>query len=112
GRMNQQGELFPADEPPAAGSVSGLVPGLLQRLEAVTPAEEAELSGRIDAAPLAPFAFGPWQGKRLTTHYGSGYDFSRHRLDDAPAMPPWLVELRERVAPLAGLTPEALQAAL
>ena len=58
---------------------------------------------RIDAAPLAPFQFGQWQGKRLTVHYGSAYDFSRHRLDEAPPLPDWLVALRERLAPLGGV---------
>jgi alkylated DNA repair dioxygenase AlkB len=102
--MNQQGELFRTQEP--------VVPGLLQRLEAVSPGVETDLAARIDAAPLAPFEFGPWRGKRLTTHYGAGYDFARHRVDEAPAMPPWLLELRDRLAPLVGLGPEALQTAL
>lgn len=102
--MSRQGELFRAQAPP--------VPGLLHRLEAVTSAEEADLAARIDAAPLEPFAFGPWRGKRLTTHYGSGYDFTRHRLGHAPPMPDWLVDLRGRIAPLLGLSPQALQAAL
>jgi DNA oxidative demethylase len=102
--MTKQGELFGVNEP--------LVPGLLQVDEAVTPAEEAELAARIDAAPLTPFQFGQWEGKRLTAHYGSAYDFSRHRLDEAPPLPDWLLALRDKLAPLAGLAPQALQAAL
>jgi alkylated DNA repair dioxygenase AlkB len=102
--MTVQGELFDMAAP--------AVPGLLLMPEAVTPAEEAELAARIDAAPLAPFEFGQWRGKRLTTHYGSAYDFSRHRLDDAPPMPDWLGTLRDKLAPLAGLDRQALAAAL
>jgi alkylated DNA repair dioxygenase AlkB len=102
--MAEQGELFRDAEP--------VVPGLLHRLEAVTPAEEVILADRIDAAPLSPFEFGPWRGKRLTTHYGAGYDFARHRVDEAPPMPPWLLALRDQLAPLARLAAEALQAAL
>jgi alkylated DNA repair dioxygenase AlkB len=102
--MTVQGELF--DEAAPA------VPCLLLVRDAVTPAEEAELAARIDAAPLQPFEFGQWRGKRLTTHYGRAYDFSRHRLDEAPPMPDWLVGLRDKLAPLAGLDPQALSAAL
>ena len=102
--MAIQGDLFATTEP--------LVPGLLFVPDAVTPAEEAALSARIDAAPLKPFEFGQWRGKRMTVHYGRAYDFSRHRLDEAPPLPDWLLDLREKLAPLAGLDPEALQAAL
>src|SRR5687768_12552057 len=96
-KMTKQGELFGVNEP--------LVPGLLQVEDAVTPAEEADLAARIDAAPLAPFQFGQWEGKRLTTHYGRAYDFARHRLDDAPPLPDWLLGLRDRLAPLVGMDP-------
>jgi alkylated DNA repair dioxygenase AlkB len=102
--MTVQGELFDVRAP--------AVPGLLLAPDAVTATEEAELAARIDAAPLQPFEFGQWRGKRLTTHYGRAYDFSRHRLDEAPPMPDWLAALRTRLAPLAGLDPQALQAAL
>lgn len=103
--MTTQGELFQADEAAA-------VPGLLLARDAVTPAEEAVLAAHVDAAPLAPFEFGQWRGKRLTTHYGSAYDFSRHRLDEAPPLPDWLLALRDRLAPLARLDPQAMEAAL
>ena len=102
--MTVQGELFDVAAPS--------VPGLLLVPDAVTPREEAELAARIDAAPLAPFEFGQWRGKRLTTHYGSAYDFTRHRLGEAPPLPDWLAKLRDKLAPRAGLDPRALEAAL
>jgi alkylated DNA repair dioxygenase AlkB len=102
--MTLQGDLFAADAP--------LVPGLVLVHEAVTPAEEEALAGQIDAAPLQPFEFGQWRGRRLTTHYGSAYDFARGRLDEAPPLPDWLMALRERLAPLVDLEPEQLAAAL
>lgn len=102
--MAKQGELFAVNAPVVSGLV--FVP------EAVTVAQEAELAARIDAAPLKPFEFGQWRGKRLTTHYGRAYDFSRGRLDEAPPLPGWLAALRDRLGPLAGLDPAALQAAL
>src|SRR5690348_11559522 len=102
--MTLQRDLFAHDAP--------LLPGLLLVPDAVTPAEEADIAAHIDAAPLQPFEFGQWRGKRLTTHYGSAYDFARGRLDAAPPMPGWLLALRERLAPLAGLEPGQLAAAL
>ncbi len=102
--MTLQGDLFAADAP--------LVPGLVLVPDAVTPAEEARLAARIDDAPLKPFEFGQWRGKRLTTHYGSAYDFTRGRLGEAPPLPGWLLALRERLGPLAGMAPAQLEAAL
>ena len=102
--MAKQGELFGVNEP--------VVPGLVFVPEAVSAAEEAELAARIDAAPLKPFEFGQWRGKRLTTHYGRAYDFTRGRLDEAPPLPGWLIALREQLAPLVGMEPGALEAAL
>jgi alkylated DNA repair dioxygenase AlkB len=103
--MTTQGELFASEEPPA-------VPGLALVHEAVTPAEEIELAARIDTAPLAPFQFGQWEGKRLTVHYGSAYDFARHRLDEAPPLPDWLIAVRDRLAPQVARDPAAFAAAL
>ena len=88
------------------------MPGLVLVRDAVTRAEEAELADRIDAAPLAPFRFGQWQGKRLTAHYGSAYDFSRHRLDEAPPLPGWLIAVRDKLAPQVGRKPANFAAAL
>ena len=48
---------------------------------------------------LTPFQFGQWEGKRLTAHYGSGYDFTRQRVAGAPPLPGWLIELRDKLAP-------------
>ena len=101
--MGSQGELFAA--PP-------IVPGLVLVGRAVSEAEERALEAHIDAAPLAPFQFGQWEGKRLTVHYGSAYDFGRQRLDPAPPLPDWLVAARERLAPQVGRDPAAFQAAL
>ncbi|MEO6152045.1 MAG: alpha-ketoglutarate-dependent dioxygenase AlkB [Croceibacterium sp.] len=103
--MTVQGDLFHSQPAPP-------VPGLGLVFDAVSASEEATLIAHIDAAPLAPFQFGQWHGKRLTVHYGSAYDFSRHRLDPAPPFPPWLAAARDLLAPQAGLDPAALQAAL
>ena len=101
--MLEQGELFAA--PP-------VVAGLRLVEEAVTETEERALESHIDASPLAPFQFGQWEGKRLTTHFGSGYDFSSHRLAEAPPLPDWLLALRDKLALQVGLDPPAFEAAL
>ena len=102
--MPIQQDLFGTTEP--------LVPGLLLEAGVVTAVEETKLAAHIDAAPLEPFKFGQWRGKRLTAHYGSAYDFTRGRVEPAPPLPDWLLALRARLAPLAGLEPEALGQAL
>lgn len=76
------------------------VPGLMLAEDAVSVADEAELAARLDAAPLAPFKFGQWEGKRLTASYGSAYDFTRGRAVEAPPIPDWLLGLRGQIAPL------------
>lgn len=101
--MLNQGELFAA--PP-------IVPGLLLVENAVSEAEERALARHIDVAPLAPFQFGQWEGKRLTVHYGSAYDFSRHRLDEAPPLPAWLLQVREQLAPQVARDAASFAAAL
>ena len=75
--------------------------------EAISPELESELEALIDAAPLTPFQFGQWEGKRLTANYGSAYVYQRARPKEAPPLPVWLVELRERLAPQVGRDPSA-----
>lgn len=101
--MTAQRDLFPA---------APAVPGLSLAADAIDAALEADLIACIDAAPLAPFRFGQWEGKRMTASYGSGYDYQRGAVTPAPALPGWLLALRERLAPLAGLKAGALQQAL
>lgn len=106
GRVSLQHDLFaPLPQPP-------LVPGFALWPDFVTPGEEPELAARVDAAPLAPFRFGPWEGKRLTTYYGHGYDFGRGRLDPAPPLPDWLRALAGRAEALIGQPPGAFCQAL
>lgn len=96
--MNLQHELFAA--------APGRVAGLMLAEEAIPVELEAELAARIDAAPLKPFRFGQWQGKRLTANYGSAYDYQRARVAEAPPLPEWLLDLRARLAPQFGRLPE------
>lgn len=101
-RAAQQIDLF---APPL---IAGLryEPGFLSR------AEEAELIAQIDAAPLAPFRFQRWTGKRLTHSYGWSYDFERGSFGPADPLPDWLLPVRDRAACVAGLSADALVQAL
>jgi alkylated DNA repair dioxygenase AlkB len=102
--MTGQAELFP--------EIAPSVPGLTFVPEAVAPAREREIAEHIDTAPLEPFRFGQWRGKRLTCSYGSGYDYQRGSLAKAPPLPDWLQALRDDLAPLAGLDAAAIRQAL
>jgi alkylated DNA repair dioxygenase AlkB len=96
--MGVQHDLFAGELPP-------LVPGLTLVEEAITRDEETALAKHLDDAPLAPFQFGQWEGKRLTANYGSAYDYQRARPIPAPPLPEWLVDLRARLAPQLGRDP-------
>ena len=53
------------------------VPGLRLIENAIDAEAERAVAEAIDAAPLEPFRFGQWRGKRLTANYGSAYDYQR-----------------------------------
>lgn len=88
------------------------VAGLRLIEDVVTPDTEALLAARIDDAPLAPFKFQRWEGKRLTASYGSGYDYERGAMTAAPPIPGWLRDLAAEIAPRLGVDPGAIAQAL
>jgi alkylated DNA repair protein (DNA oxidative demethylase) len=106
-----QGDLF-ADPPGAAALPATLPEGFALWPEVVSAEQEHALELAIDAAPLKPFQFGQWEGKRLTAYYGYGYDFGRGHMTEAPPLPDWLQSLAARVAELAGQPNEAFVQAL
>jgi len=100
--LAHQPDLF--DEP--------ALPGLAQAEALITPAEEQALVAAIDAAPLAPYRYHGWEGRRLTASYGWRYDYDDASFVAAEPIPDWLLPLRERAARIAGLEPDALAQAL
>lgn len=88
------------------------MPGLLLAPDAIGPSLEGELARLIDAAPLTPFQFGQWEGKRLTANYGSAYDYQKGRPSPAPPMPEWVEEVRDHLAPQFGRAAEDFVQAL
>lgn len=101
-----QPDLF-AGAPPAPPLL-----GLAYRAELVTAAEEAALIAAIDAAPLVPFRFQGWLGKRLTASFGWRYDFDDASFAPTEPIPPFLLPLRAATARFAGLAPDDLVQAL
>jgi alkylated DNA repair dioxygenase AlkB len=98
--MGVQGDLFAGQ-----GSGAALPPGMTLWPDFVTAVGEAELASAIDAAPLSPFRFHQWEGKRLTASFGFGYDYGRGRVLDAPPFPAWLRDFSDRAAGHAALDP-------
>ncbi|OAN55379.1 alpha-ketoglutarate-dependent dioxygenase AlkB [Sphingobium sp. TCM1] len=88
------------------------IPGLRYAPDFLSRAEETELIERIATAPLLPFRFQRWTGKRLTHSYGWSYDFERGRFEAADPLPRWLLPIRDRAADFAGLSPDTLVQAL
>ncbi|WP_448661428.1 alpha-ketoglutarate-dependent dioxygenase AlkB [Sphingomonas sp. CJ20] len=95
-------DLFPAAS----------IPGLSQVADMLDSAAESALIAHIDAAPLMPFRFQGWVGKRLTASFGWRYDFDDQSFTPGPPLPDWLLPLRERVAQSAGLPADGFVHAL
>jgi alkylated DNA repair dioxygenase AlkB len=89
-----------------------LLPGLTARTAFLSPAEEAELIGLIDAQRLSPFKFQGWLGKRLTTSFGFHYDFERGQFGATEPIPDWLTPVKTRAAAFAGIMDADLVQAL
>jgi DNA oxidative demethylase len=86
--------------------------GLSQAGAVVMQDEERRLIAAIDAAPLSPFRFHGWEGKRLTASYGWRYDFDDASFAPTEAIPDWLLPVRAKAAHFAGLLPDELAQAL
>jgi alkylated DNA repair dioxygenase AlkB len=84
------------------------LPGLLYRDDFVSPDNESTLIAGVESAPLAPFRFQGWLGKRLTASFGWRYDFEDASFRETAPIPDWLRPLRERAAAFAGLVADDL----
>ena len=86
--------------------------GFAYHLELVGPQEEAEMVGRLQALPFAPFQFHGFEGNRRVVSFGWRYDFNEGGLKPAEPFPAWLRSLADRAAELAGVPAEAFAHAL
>src|SRR5437762_13538677 len=86
----KQAELF--------RNLHSLPTGLIYKPDFLTPDEEAALLGEIRKLPLQAAKYKEYTAKRRTVSYGAAYDFSNNELIAAGPVPPFLHELRERIA--------------
>jgi len=87
-------------------------PGLEICEDFVTASEEAALLAQISGLAFKPFEFHGWTGHRETASFGWRYDFNQARVEVAPAIPDFLLPVRERAAAFAGLMPASFEQAL
>jgi DNA oxidative demethylase len=87
-------------------------PGLEFRAAFVSASEQDALLAQIAALPFRPFEFHGWTGNRETVSFGWRYDFNQARVEPAPAIPDFLLPLRERAAGFAGLQADDFEQAL
>jgi alkylated DNA repair dioxygenase AlkB len=78
----------------------------------LSPDEERALISAFQHLPFREFEFRGFLGKRRTVSFGWRYDFNVRELQQAEALPTFLVPLRKKAAEFAGLSENSLQHAL
>lgn len=86
--------------------------GLRCRPDLIDSGEERELAARIPALPLKEFEFQGYLAKRRVVYYGWQYSYGTRSIARAPAIPEFLLPLRERAASFAELPADALEQVL
>jgi alkylated DNA repair dioxygenase AlkB len=102
--LSAQPSLFPTPQSEPAG--------LRYQPEFITRAEEETLIAQIRVLPLTPFQFGAYEGKRRVAYFGSRYDFTHQRLEEADDIPQWLAPLAARVETFASVAAGSIGHAL
>src|SRR5262249_24737610 len=85
-----QGELFALEQ--------ALPEGFQYRSGFITVKEEADVLAEIGQLTLREAQYKEFTAKRRIVSYGGTYDFSSNELQPATPIPPFLHELRERLA--------------
>ena len=86
--------------------------GFLYQPEFIDAAEETVLLERIAQVEFHAVEMRGVVARRRVIQYGWKYGFDRTRLKPGPELPDFLVPLRDRAAPLAGVEPAALSEGL
>jgi alkylated DNA repair dioxygenase AlkB len=68
----------------------------------ISEAEEASLVASLGMLELKPFEFRGHIGNRRVTSFGLRYDYERRTVEATDGFPPFLAELRSKVATFAG----------
>jgi alkylated DNA repair dioxygenase AlkB len=95
-----EGDLFATDV--------GLPEGLRHRAELLAPDEETTLVSMLEGLPFREFEFHGFFGKRRVLSFGWRYDFNGGGLQQAEAIPAFLLPTRERAAAFAELPASSL----
>jgi alkylated DNA repair dioxygenase AlkB len=77
--------------------------------ELVSRSEERELVATLATLPFEAARYKEWTAKRRIVSYGGRYDFGNNELLPAAPVPPFLHELRTRLAAWAEVAPDALE---
>ena len=96
--MALQGALFTEE--------SRLPSGLRHVAAFVSGAEEDALLGGIRALELREAQYKEYTAKRRVASFGASYDYDANELTPAPAIPAFLLGLREKVAAWSGIRAE------
>jgi alkylated DNA repair dioxygenase AlkB len=89
------------------GTLHTLPDGFRYQRELITPDEEAELVAQLRTLPFRAFDFQGYLANRQVVSFGHRYDYEHRGLVEAPAIPDFLLPLRDRVAALAGFSAAA-----
>jgi alkylated DNA repair dioxygenase AlkB len=104
-----QGDLFGAPDfrAPDFRVLDDLPEGFHYRPELITVEEEAELVRQLENLAFQPFDFHGHLANRRVAGFGLRYDFDQRKVVEAPAIPGFLMPLREKVAAFARLPVDA-----
>ncbi|MDQ2660316.1 MAG: alpha-ketoglutarate-dependent dioxygenase AlkB [Actinomycetota bacterium] len=86
--------------------------GLSYRDDLISADEESALLERFAPLELTPLVMHGVASRRLTRHFGVGYDFDTRGTVEVEPVPEHLLDLRERAAQLSGVEPESFVEAL
>lgn len=98
-----EGDLFAA--PP-------LPPGLEYHADFLTAADETALLRAFADLPFREATFQQYTARRRVVRFGLLYDADLREWIEGAPLPPWLAEMRQRVASMRGLMPEQFVHAL
>jgi len=86
---------------------AALPSGLVLRDAFISIEEEASLLEGIRALDLRHAQYKEYTARRRVASFGSGFDYDANELTPAPAIAPFLLPLRDKVAAWVGVEPEA-----
>ena len=95
----RQTDLFGAPDPTPDG--------FRYQPDLIDPSEEADLARRLGELSFEPFDFHGHLAHRHVVGFGLRYDYASRQVREAPAIPDWLMPLRDKVGAFAGQPAEA-----